>query len=404
MAKKRSLRDVAISILTESPTPLRPETIAARAIATGALPPDDASIEAAMGDVLDADVDRNGGRSAFVRVSPGHYGLNAARLPGSESASHGAGMPATRKLKDAAAAILRGSLDPLPIGLIANRAVSEGMIRPGLGTTLAILEEVMAAEIAARGQESAFVKASYGSYGLRAHHAYDKRDAAAFVPKTPQFRLLRHPFYRTSYSLDASPDPPPHDSDLDLTFMGSAVPGLEKIAAKPPKTGLKTKATEDRRSHSEYAGRAGERLVASILLFHHIDVSMPIVDMGADLITVADDFTHNYIQVKTVMSKNNSYRFRIKIRSFTKYKKSNMFYVFVLRNGQPAPVATNCLVFSNVALAEYLRQGHIQQRSKSLSIKFLQKGRRFLLGSKRLDVSDHSNNWDPLITRFIHSE
>ncbi|MCY4251727.1 MAG: hypothetical protein OXD41_00280 [Thaumarchaeota archaeon] len=404
MDKKESLRDVAIRILGESPSPLRPERIAARAIISGALPPDAATIEMAMEGILGADVDRNGDRSEFVRASPGHYGINDRRPATAKGADSDPGMPTTRQLRAAAAAILRGSLGPLPTGMIASRAASEGMICPDLRMTAAILEETMKSEIAARGQESEFVRAASGHYGLRSHQAYDVHDVTQFVPKTPSSRPSHLPFSRISYELDAYPDPSAHDFEHDLALKGNVTPRLEKTSAGQPKARLKTMPKDDRRSHSEYTGRGSEHLVASMLLFHHLDVSMPIVDMGADLITTADDFTHNYIQVKTVVIKNNSYRFRIKIKSFMKYGKSNMFYVFVLRKGHPASSTTNCLVFSNTVLAEHIKQGHIQQRNKNLSIQFLQKGERFLLGSKKLDVSSHINNWDPLIAKTRRSK
>lgn len=303
MAKSRSLRDIAISILTESLTPLRPERIAARAITAGLLPPGAPSIEVAMEDILDADVGSNGGRSAFVRAPPGHYGLNPDRLPASEGADSDPDMPATRQLKGAAAVILRGSLGPLPIEMIAGRVVSEGMIQPGLRMTLALLEETMAAEIMARGSGSAFVKAASGHYGLRSHPAYDVRDVAQFVPKAASSRILRHPFSYTSYEVDVSLAPAIHDSESDMFFMGSAAIGLGENTAKLPSAKPKPTPKDDRRPYSEYTGRGSEHLVASMLLFHHMDVSIPIVDMGADLITTAGDFPHNYIQVKAVIAK-----------------------------------------------------------------------------------------------------
>lgn len=392
MAKSRSLRDIAISILTESLTPLRPERIAARAITAGLLPPGAPSIEVAMEDILDADVGSNGGRSAFVRAPPGHYGLNPDRLPASEGADSDPDMPATQQLKGAAAVILRGSLGPLPIEMIAGRVVSEGMIQPGLRMTLALLEETMAAEIMARGSGSAFVKAASGHYGLRSHPAYDVRDVAQFVPKAASSRILRHPFSYTSYEVDVSLAPAIHDSESDMFFMGSAAIGLGENTAKLPSAKPKPTPKDDRRPYSEYTGRGSEHLVASMLLFHHMDVSIPIVDMGADLITTAGDFPHNYIQVKAVIAKNNSYRFRIKLRSFMRYEKSNMFYVFVLRQGF-APSKITCLVFPRAMLENCIKQGHIQQKGKSFSIKIFQEKTRFLLGPQNLDVTAYKNNW-----------
>jgi len=73
-----------------------------------------------------------------------------------------------------------------------------------------------------------------------------------------------------------------------------------------------------------------------------------------------------------------------------------MFYVFVIRRHPDSPGSIACLVFPHARLAEYVKQEHIQQRSKTISIKFYKKGTRLLLGSKKLDVSSYRNNWDPL--------
>jgi len=393
MSKRGSLGGVAIRILAESLTPLRPETIAVRAIATGALPPGAGALEATVEEALDADVDSNGERSAFVRASPGHYGLNADRPHAPGSAHSDPGMSATRQLMAAAGAILRGSLGPLSPKMIVNRAVSEGMIRPDLNTIVALLEETMDSEIASGGPEPKFAKLPSGHYGLRRHPGYDMHDITHVTHKASR-KLPQNPFPQTSYEQGEAPATVTHQSDPDLLFTGSPATAPGKIIGKPTEPMPIPKS--DRWPHTEYAGKGGEHLVTGILLLRQCDVSMPTVDKGADLTVATGDFTHNHVQVKTAQIRNDSCRFGIRSSSFRRRAKSNMFYVFVIRQRPDSPGSAAYLVFPHARLAEYVRQEHIQQRSKTISIKFFKKGTRFLLGSKKLDVSSYRNNWDPL--------
>lgn len=404
MAENGSLRDVAIRILTESLTPLRPERIAARAISTGALPPGAAFLEIVMEDILDTDVGRNGYRSAFVRASPGHYGLNLRCPSGPEEANLDLQMPTTRNLKDAAAAVLRGSLGPLSLSMLVRRIMSEFKIRPNLRTLSAVLEESMKAEMMASGSRSRLARLPTGHYALRSHPAYALDPGMLVEPNTPIPRLADYPYPRTSYRPGASNIFITHDFESDLTHMGVTANPPAQITAKPPKAKPAKKHKDGSRSYSEYVGKGSEYLVASKLLFLRHNVSVPIVDTGADLIITADDLTHNHIQVKSALINNNAYRFGLKSAIFTKDAKKNMFYVFVLRQDTDALTPPDFLIFPHTTLAEYLRQEHIQQRTKTLSIKSFQDGESILLGSKNLDVSSFRNNWKPLSTARARRE
>lgn len=397
MAKSRSLRDIAISVLTGSLTPLLPERIAARAITTGLLPPGALFIEVAVGDILDADVDRKGDRSAFVRASPGHYGLNPRRPYGSEDAGPDLHMPATRRLMDAAAAVLRGSLGPLPLNMLTRRIMDELGVRPSLHMLYAVLEESMEAEMAARGPQSRLTRLPTGHYALRSHPAYDLGPAMSIDPKTPLARLVDYPYPRTTYKSGTSSALEAHDLESDLTRMESAVTDPPaQSTTKPSRPKPRARLKGGRRPPSAYAGKGSEHLVASKLLFLQHGVSVPLVDTGADLITTADDLTHAHIQVKSALITNNACRFGLKNTTFTKDAKKNMFYVFVLRHDHAMLALPDFLIFPHAALSEYLRQEHIQQRTKTISIKFFQDGERILMGPKNLDVSAFHNNWEQL--------
>jgi len=389
--------------LTESLTPLRPERIAARALTTGALPSGAAFLEIAMGDILDADVDSNGYGSAFVRVSPEHYGLNLRRLPGSEGTNLDPHMPTTRKLKDAAAAVLRGSLGPLSLDMLVRRLIPELKIRPNLHMLSVVLKEAMEAEIAA-GPQSKFVRLPTGHYALRSHPAYDLSHDTPVEPKAPIAKLADYPYPRVSYEHNISNILTAHDFESDLARTSATPIPVTQITAKLPRVKSKRKHTDGKRQSSEYVGKGSEHLVASKLLFLQHDVSMPIVDIGADLMTTVGDLTHNYIQVKSALLNNNAYRFGLKNTTFTKDAKRNMFYVFVLRHDHAMLIPPDFMIFPHATLAGYLRQEHIQQRTKTLSIKFFQDGEQILLGSKNLNVSAFRNNWEPLSAESTRRE
>lgn len=86
-------------------------------------------------------------------------------------------------------------------------------------------------------------------------------------------------------------------------------------------------------AHKSFIGKAGEYAVMSELLFWGFNASIMTVDDGIDIVANKDNkFFH--IQVKTATrQENGKYSFTINQTSFKRYDTTNVFYVFVLRDG-----------------------------------------------------------------------
>ena len=388
MDKKGSLRDGAIRILGESPSPLRPGRIIGKAMAAGLLAPGLSSIKATVRDILDYDVDHNGDRSMFARTPSGNYGLNKNRSP-APGATANPRATMTASILEAAAAILGGALTPLPLEMIVDRAITEGLIRPTPRTLSLVLEVQILQDILREGSQSEFVRTETGHYGLRSrqrHYGQPDIDPASTTASLPHL-----PFPRARYGSESANMPVTHDNDLDLSLDPEGFVIITKPPAKQPIDKSKP------RHFGDYMGKGGEYLVASKLLFLKYDVSVPIVDIGADLITTSS-FGHSFIQVKTAASKRNSYRIGIKVGPFKKHAGKNMFYVFVLRQPSIPRAVEHFLIFPHRALEKYIEQEHIQQGSKNISMKFIEEGGKLLLGPQNLDVSYYKDNWSPFLT------
>lgn len=386
MAKSGSLVDVAIRILTESPTPLRPGRIVGRAMTSGLLTPDTSSVTVMVQAILDHDVDYNGDLSAFVRTPSGYYGLNQNRGSATAGSSTDARLTMTMRLRAAAAAILGAALTPMPLEAIADRAVSEGLFYPSPRAISLVLEEEILREMLREGSQSKFIRTKTRHYGLRSRHGrYDRLgiDPAPIATSLPPF-----PFPRARYDSEIASAPTAHVFEPDLALKPGDPPILAKPPIEQPGDGNKPRPSGD------YVGKAGEHLVASKLLFLRHDVSFPVVDIGADLITT-NSSGHDFVQVKTAVSKENSYRIGIRVNAFKKNAGKNMFYVFVLRQHLISGTTVHFLVFPHRTLENYIAQEHIQQGSKNISMKFIEKNGRLLLGPQKLDVSYYRDNWIP---------
>jgi len=382
MDKKRSLRDVAIRILGESPSPMRPGGIVGRAIAAGMLSPAVSYVRVVVRDILDYDVEHNGDRSAFVRTPSGDYGLSKSRAAATDAgAAPRAAM--TMSVMEAAATVLEGALGPLPLEMIVGRAVSEGLISPTPRMLSLVLEEAILQEIHHEGSQSRFVRTKMGRYGLRSRQGRYSHPGAdsPHIADGP----LPLPFPRARYDSESASAPATHDNDPDLT-SSPIDPVLAKPSTKKPRHEAKPPPSSD------YAGKGGEHLVASKLLFLKHDVSVPIVDAGTDLITTRS-FGHSFIQVKTATLKGNSYRIGIRIASFRKNAGKSMFYVFVLRQPAIPGSPERFLFFPHGVLENYIAHEHIQQGHKNVSIKLTEEGGKLLLGQQKLDVSYYRDNW-----------
>ncbi len=374
MIRADAFRNAAIRILQKSRTPLHFERIADRALTQKIILLGVNVLDDYMGAVLRHDMEQYGSRSAFVETAPGHYGLNpdrASNMPVEETEKS---MPKTAEFKKAAIHILRGSLGPLHFGHITARAVSEGMLRPNRYTITALMGEILQNDVMRNDKQSVFTATTDGSYRLNTNHPHSKMSFPKhIVPRSTQ--------HAHSSQTAVSTNAPEQTGSIQTIF--------ESHSPKPP-----LPSSRNLPFLKAYVGKGGEHLVASKLLFLRYNVSVPTVDMGADLLVTKDGSSHYYIQVKTITEVDNKYRFHITINSFYRQNADNMFYVFVLRptHSEHAAEETFLIIPHNV-LEQGIRHKYIKTGHKYFSSIFLPTGGNFAMGSPKNDISRFVNNW-----------
>lgn len=140
---------------------------------------------------------------------------------------------------------------------------------------------------------------------------------------------------------------------------------------------------------ASFVGKAGEHLVCSELLFRNFNASIMSVDVGVDIAAVKDNKFFG-IQVKTSQkNQNDIYNFHIRKKSFERFNKNNIFYVFVLKDIKNI----DFLIFSSSEI-----ERHVQKRSifsvnnnsgYALSIKI--RGSKIYLGNQKNEISSFKN-------------
>lgn len=250
-------------------------------------------------------------------------------------------MGGAKTYKDAAAFILEQSQVPMHCAEIADKAIEQKLVAPSGKTP----RDTMCAQLTMdikKGSRSRFIKTSPSHYALNP----DYEPPVGSPKQKPDSRKLRN---------ETSPKTPP-----------------------------------------AHTGKGGEHLVASRLLFLGYNVSIMAVDTGADLIATKNGRTF-YIQVKTANLSGNRYRFNIRVGSFEKHASTSMFYIFVIRHGDPA-AARQCedfLILPYTKIQECIDKKLIRHilGDTLLDVSVMKEEDGFSLARKGNEVKFYMNNW-----------
>lgn len=140
-------------------------------------------------------------------------------------------------------------------------------------------------------------------------------------------------------------------------------------------------------------GKAGELLVANELLRQGLDVFIPLVDTGIDIICLVD---HKPILIQVKKSRRHPdgrYWQRISKDALLKNKADNMFYVFVLK----AENYVNYLILPSTFLCDNLEKLGIDKKGIMIDIYFVIKdGHVRETRKSNLDLTEFLNNFEVL--------
>jgi len=237
--------------------------------------------------------------------------------------------------KLAAIKILKEKGKPLHADEITKIALEKNLIETSGSTPEATMQAQISVDIKNKGESSAFIRTSPGTYSLN-----------------PRFTLQEE---------------------------------KEEIAEE------KIKQEEEKESIStQYIGKAGEHLVASELLFRGFNASIMSVDEGMDIVATKENRLYN-IQVKTANeNKFNSYVADIRISSFEKHSQYNSFYIFVLKGDQ-----TYFLILPFSEIQKNVAQKNILLVNNNTRYRInirIREGKLYL-GNKENEMSYFMNNW-----------
>lgn len=147
-------------------------------------------------------------------------------------------------------------------------------------------------------------------------------------------------------------------------------------------------------------GRAGETYIVAELMYRGYNASLLPVDLGVDVIAIKDSKTF-YFQVKNISyDKVSSRTIPITTSSFSKNQSSNMFYVFVLLQGQ----RKNVLILPYQKMHELISKKLIlfdsENKDFSICIAINEKVVKICLPTDRAkfeDVSSYLNDWEVIV-------
>ena len=237
--------------------------------------------------------------------------------------------------KLAAIKILKEAGKPLHAEEITKRSLEKNLIETSGSTPEATMHAQIAVDIKNKGNNSAFIRTSPGTFSLN-----------------PNFTLK--------------------EEKEELAE--------EQIRQEEEKENIST----------QYIGKAGEHLVASELLFRGFNASIMSVDEGLDIVATKGNRLYN-IQVKTANeNKFNSYIADIRISSFEKHSQYNSFYIFVLRGDK-----TYFLILPFSEIEKNVAQKNILLINNNTRYRInvrIREGKLFL-GNKENNMSYFMNNW-----------
>ena len=166
--------DAAYEVLREAGEPLGARDLSDRMLASGLWATKGKTPWSTVAVAIQADIKENGERSRFLQVPSGPFALNPAYAESSPGASPNAPMsvaasaaatatqtPGPMSFLDAAERILREAGHALHYKEIAERAISQGLIKPGGATPARTLTAVIGQDIAqckTRGEPQRFVR------------------------------------------------------------------------------------------------------------------------------------------------------------------------------------------------------------------------------------------------------
>jgi hypothetical protein len=139
-------------------------------------------------------------------------------------------------------------------------------------------------------------------------------------------------------------------------------------------------------------GKAGELLVAAELLSRGIDVFVPFVDCGMDLVASIEK---RFVQIQVRKSKfypnEGCYWQQIIRENFHKNKGADVYYVFVLKREEEV----NFLIVPSMWIEENA-EGFSTTKKKWFFYFELEHGRARETRKSKLDMTCFLNNWDLL--------
>ncbi|RLI40855.1 hypothetical protein DRO69_12350 [Candidatus Bathyarchaeota archaeon] len=136
-------------------------------------------------------------------------------------------------------------------------------------------------------------------------------------------------------------------------------------------------------------GKAGELLVANELLREGLDVFIPLVDTGIDIICLVD---HKPILIQVKESRlypDGRYWQRIRKDALLKNKADNMFYVFVLK----AENYVNYLVLPSTFLYDNLEKLDVDKKGMIDLYFVIKNGHVKETRKSNLDLTEFLNNF-----------
>ena len=170
------------------------------------------------------------------------------------------------------------------------------------------------------------------------------------------------------------------------TPMDTIIPKMDKV-----EQGIDT-------SVNKYLGKAAENLVVAELLFRGFNAQILPVDEGIDVFATSIKKNDLYlIQVKHSHYENpkRSGTISVTVSSFEKHRKSNVYYIFVLRRDSNR---RDFLILPFFKFDELIKNGAIKQKddTKTMSFAVTHQGEDdAFIGSA--DVSRYLNAWDTLL-------
>lgn len=140
-----------------------------------------------------------------------------------------------------------------------------------------------------------------------------------------------------------------------------------------------------------FTGKAGEHLVCSELLFRGFNASIMSVDVGIDIAAVKENKFFG-IQVKSAhKNRFDTYAFHVRSSSFERHNQGNIFYIFVLREGDK----NNFLILPSSEVERKIKEGAIfsvnKQTGYALNIKF--RDNNIYLGNMEHEMNYFLDNW-----------